>query len=333
MKTQFPLLLVMLLLALPLVLGTTHDSEELKLPPGLQQIESYTEQVATEYLTTATIFIAFLAGILTLLSPCILPLLPAFFSYTFGTRKRITLMTLVFFAGFALMFTAIALAVVFLGVSSTAMFQVQNLGIYVRIVGALLMLVGALGILGFTIPGMKMEKETSTSTWGVFLYGALFAIGWTACVGPILSGVILMASVFQNYATAALLVIFYSLGIFLPLFLLSVFYDKLHLERVSWIKGKMLTYNLLGKPRQVHTSGLIAGILFFLLGVLFLFTGGTAVVNSFDLFGTKSLFYSWQPILLEKASLFNGIGIAVLLFLVGIILWGLKRQSKRAKKE
>jgi len=294
---------------------------------SFQKIDAYNAQVAEKYLLTATIFIAFLAGILTLLSPCILPLIPVFFSYSFGTKKEITKMTLFFFAGSSLMFITIAMLAVFVGTASIIMFQLQSLTLYTRIIGILLIVVGILGVLGIGFKGINLNLNTKKTAGGVFAYGALFAVGWTACIGPILSGVILMASVFQNYWLAALLIFFYSFGVFLPLIIISVFWDKRHLEKAKWLKGRMFTYRLNGRKRTVHSSSLISGAFFIIIGAVFAWSAGTGFINGTDFFGTKMLFYEWQPLLLENAKLFNIIGAVVLTFTILLIIWGLRKKK------
>ncbi|HLC71214.1 MAG TPA: hypothetical protein VJI32_04350, partial [Candidatus Nanoarchaeia archaeon] len=120
-----------------------------------------------------------------------------------------------------------------------------------------------------------------------------------------------------------LLLFFYALGNIVPLFLLSFFYDRFNLGEKKWMKGKMLTWTLLGKRYQVHSTNLISGLLLFLLGIVMIIFGGTGVVNGWDLLNTKEYFYSVQNQLLQ----WQYVGSAsvaifvVFMLLLGYMLW------------
>src|SRR3989344_4876783 len=85
------------------VIATSH------LPAGLLKAQEANQKLASDYLETMTIALVFLAGLTSIFSPCILPLLPAFFAYTFKEKKNITKMTSVFFLGFSLSFIVLGL--------------------------------------------------------------------------------------------------------------------------------------------------------------------------------------------------------------------------------
>src|SRR3989344_9170762 len=87
------------------------------LPIGLLRIQEQNLKDANSFLQNVSFIIAFLAGILSILSPCILPLLPAFFSYTFKEKRNITKMTFIFFLGFSLIFVIFGVIASFLGTS------------------------------------------------------------------------------------------------------------------------------------------------------------------------------------------------------------------------
>ncbi len=90
------------------ILNITIVSAQLNLPPGIQAIEEYNQQYAMEFIQSISIPLVFLAGVLSFISPCILPLIPAFFSYTFKEKRKITRMTLVFFFGFSIIFVTLS---------------------------------------------------------------------------------------------------------------------------------------------------------------------------------------------------------------------------------
>ncbi len=297
--------------------------DALTLPKGLQVVAAYNQQAASDFLVNVSFLIAFLAGILTLLSPCLLPLVPAYFSIIFKEKNQIMKMTLIFFAGFSGMFLVLGVLATFLGTESIILLQ-QNNSLYIQIAGLIMIFFGILALAGVGFSGLLIRKKLSHDSFGVFLYGILFALGWTGCMGPILAGVLSMTAIFHNYFTGALFMFFYSLGIFVPLFLLSSFYDTYHLEKLKWMKGSIWHFTFHGKTHSVHTSNLISGILFIALGILFLITKGTGIVNGIEYFGLKDLFYGLQRKLLEGGQVWNIVGGIVFLSIVYFIWRGLK---------
>src|SRR3989344_8730447 len=123
-----------------------------ELPVGIQKIQESNKQTAENYLQTFTIALVFLAGIASIFSPCILPLLPAFFSYTFKEKTNITKMTLIFFMGFSISFMLLGLASV--TIFQTALILAQdNLGLIIRIFGLIMIGFGIMAFAGFGFSG------------------------------------------------------------------------------------------------------------------------------------------------------------------------------------
>ena len=161
---------------------------------------------------------------------------------------------------------------------------------------------------------------------GTFLFGAFFAMGWTACLGPILAGILGIGALLHNIWYSALLLFFYSLGNLVPLFILSVFYDKLDLSSNRLIRGRMFRFSVFGKELRVHSTNLAAGILFMVLGVILIAYKGTYVFNNMDIFGTKPYFYSIQRSLISWEHA-NALGVAAFILFVVVIggfLWSYK---------
>ena len=288
-----------------------------QLPSGLQKAWEETALKAQKI----TLIIAFLGGMLSFLSPCILPILPAFFSYTFKERKKITKMTFVFFLGFSLVFISLGILVSLAG-KTIVTFQ-NDISNFVFIAGIILILLGVMSIFGKGFSSfIKIRKKPGTDIPGIFLFGSLFALGWTPCVGPILAGILILASVFSPIK-AALLLSFYSLGIFIPLFLLSFFFDKLNLAKL--IKGKTFTFKILDKKFITHTSNIIAGILLIILGGVFVFYRSTSPFLYFNFFTSiTENFYSLQRKLLEL-NIPNYIYIIIVILILLIAIYKLRR--------
>jgi len=300
------------------------------LPSGLQKIVNYNNQQAIEFAASISFFIAFIAGILNILSPCILPFLPAYFSYTFKEKKNITWMTGIFFLGFSLVFVTMGAIVGFVGDQTLAVIQK---GWLVSIAGVFMIILGVISLRGKKICSyLESYKGCKNDTPGTFLFGMFFAIGWTACLGPILAGILGIGAILGNIWYAMLLLFFYSLGNFVPLFILSIFYDKSSISKSKFLQGKIISFSLAGKKFHVHSTNLISGILFIAIGVVLLVYRGTAVFNSWDIFGTKTYFYSIQrQLMVWKYS--NILGIVLFIAFLVLLWFFLKKNNTKNRKK
>lgn len=244
-----------------------------------------------------TLLVAFLGGVLSFLSPCVLPFLPAFFAYSFKEKKRLSLMTLAFFAGFAPVFFVFGILAALVG-----NFLTPFLPGLIGVAGFLLVVFGVMNLLGVGFAGFKVSgKSHAKDATGVFFLGALFALGWTACLGPVLGAIVVLASLSGSIWYAGGLTLAYSIGIFIPLFLLSFFFDSAKIVQHPLFSRKIATVNLLGKTYNVFFAGALSGIMLIALGLLFLVFGGTEVFNTLDFFGTKNLFFELQRQLMGAA--------------------------------
>jgi cytochrome c-type biogenesis protein len=174
----------------------------------------------------------YLTGVLSLLSPCCLPILPTYFSITFGAqRQRVLGMSVAFFLG-------LATTMVVLGASFTArgafLFPYRD-GV-TRIGGLIIIGFGVMSVLGKGFSGMQIQERPTATLAGTDLYGMTFAFGWTACVGPILGAVLtaLVTTGLSVLAGAALAFI-YALGLATPLTVIATFSGGWAVERASAI--------------------------------------------------------------------------------------------------
>ncbi len=312
------ILLITLLLIIPISFAQS----------GLQKIGAYNQQQAVFYLQNLSFFVAFIGGMISVLLPCTLAILPAFFAYTFKERQEITKMTLVFFAGFSLIFIILGIFASAIGQTLTSI-QVADTKLLVMIAGIFLIIFGIMTILGKGFNFIQIDKKTGHDIFGIFAFGILFGLGWSACLGPILAGILLIASTFQNYFYAGALLFFYSLGLFVPLFLISMLFDKFNLTQKAWLKGKGFEIKLLGKQFQIHTTKVIAGILLIASGTIFIVFNGTNIINTLDPLRTSVYAYIFEDRLFEIPYIsFIGLALFILfVLLVGYFLY------KRNKKE
>jgi len=182
-----------------------------------------------------TLSIAFLAGLVSFLSPCVLPLIPGYISYISGTslnkitdkkRNLIVVKTIFFTLGFSFVFIALGSTASLIG-----KFFLINSNIF-RIVAGVIIIFFSLQIMEI-INFKFMNKDIriftdkySNSLAFPLLVGAAFGFGWTPCIGPILGSILTLASIEENINKSILLLSFYSLGLAIPFIISGVLIDK-----------------------------------------------------------------------------------------------------------
>ena len=173
------------------------------------------------------LFIAFSAGLISFLSPCVLPLIPGYILFISGQSlnellesKKINLLPLILFSlGFSFVFIIFGATASVLG-----KFLLQN-SQQLRIVAGIIIIIFSLQLLGiFNINFLNLEKKIytkkSSNIWFSFIVGMAFGFGWTPCIGPILGSILALASTEDTISRAIILLSFYSLGLAIP-FVLS----------------------------------------------------------------------------------------------------------------
>jgi cytochrome c-type biogenesis protein len=173
------------------------------------------------------LFIAFGAGLISFLSPCVLPLIPGYISFITGAslnellaRKKINLIPLILFTlGFSFVFIMFGAAASYLG--QVLLQNSQTL----RVIAGLVIIIFSLQLIGIVnISFLNFEKKVYTkknnNIWFSFIVGMAFGFGWTPCIGPILGSILALASTEETIFKAIILLSFYSLGLAIP-FILS----------------------------------------------------------------------------------------------------------------
>jgi len=204
--------------------------------------------------------IAMIAGILSFLSPCVLPIVPPYLAYMGGIsmtemsgdmsgRRRVMLSALFFVLGLSTVF-------LFLGFTASAFgaFFLQNQDWFTIIAGLIVMIFGMhfLGIfrIGIMDRDMRMDAgEQGGSAFGAYILGLAFAFGWTPCIGPQLGAILTIAASESSVARGTFLLGIYALGLGIPFLLVAAFFPRLtglmnwmkrHMERIERIMGLLL---------------------------------------------------------------------------------------------
>lgn len=291
LRITAPLLLFLLLATTYAAAQNTEDSGIGKQLSIFEKLQDYNRFTAESTLRNVSFLIAFLGGILSFLAPCSVALLPAFLAATAKSRKNLTLEMLVFFAGFSLVFVAIGIALTSLGKISFTTFQ-QDASLLVQTAGVILVFLGLLMFFGRGFSFIHLRTRLPKDSPGTFLFGALFAVGWSACIGPIIAGIFTMAAILHNYAYTAMLLFFYALGLAIPLFVAAFAYDRFSLSESSFVR-RVAGFSVavkFGKSELLLTgTGMVSGLLLMFLGLFFIVNRGTTAITAADLLGMIAL--------------------------------------------
>lgn len=228
-------------------------------------------------ISSFSVIVAFVAGIISFLSPCVLPLVPGYVSYIAGgslkelsdkptsnRRLQAIYLSLCFVAGFSMIFVALGASA-----SSVGEFLLLNKRLFEYIAGALIVVFGLYLTGIFRIPFLERDirfvtKRSGGSSLGAVVLGAAFAFGWTPCIGPVLGGILTLSASSTKVGEGVLLLGVYSLGLGAPFVLAAAF------------TGKFLTY-MKNMRRVGRLFQFFAGLVMSLTGVA-LITGHFSTV-------------------------------------------------------
>ena len=230
-----------------------------------------------------TLLAAFGAGLLSFISPCVLPLVPGYLSYVSGlsldelrgtsarattvpsaARGRVVVASLAFILGFSLVFVALGATA-----SAAGQFLIERLPILSRLAGVVIIIFGlhTMGVL--RIEWLYQTKQVQTrrkpaGPIGAILVGAAFAFGWTPCLGPILAGILAVGASRETVGDAVQLLATYSLGLGVPFLVTGLAINKFF--------GAMARIR-----RHYHAIELVSGALLVIIGLL-IFTNRFTVI-------------------------------------------------------
>lgn len=272
--------------------------------------------------------IAYLGGLVTFLAPCGAFLLPAFFACAFEDRSRLLQRILVFLTG-------LVIALVPLGFAAGGLggWLLSNSHLLTLIVGVIITVLGIAQVLALPLPKLPLPRAlggaTRPSVIGIFLFGISYGLAGSGCTGPILGAVLSAATLTGSSLRGGALMFWYALGMFTPVALLSLIWGSLTARQQRLFHPRPLKF--LG--RQTTWGSLVSGLVFTLVGVLLLITGGTNV---------SSLLTSGQQVTLEtKITKLAGmlpdfllpLLIVLLVIFFGTLVWYLRGQQQKSPED
>ena len=210
------------------------------------------------------LLVAFGAGLISFLSPCVLPLIPGYISYISGSslnelieNKNVNLIPIILFTvGFSIVFIVFGAASTFLG-----QILLQN-SYELRLFAGLIIIILSLHIIGvinlkFLNYEKRIETKSNKNFYSPILIGMAFAFGWTPCIGPILGSILVLAATEESINKGILLLFFYSFGLAIP-FILS-----------GYLIQKFLIFSKNFK-KNINIVSKIGGIILLITGILIL---------------------------------------------------------------
>ncbi|HLO24948.1 MAG TPA: cytochrome c biogenesis protein CcdA [Geobacteraceae bacterium] len=232
---------------------------------------------------------AFIAGLLSFLSPCVLPLIPSYITYITGlsfsdlqsehpshkVRQQTVIHSLIFISGFTVVFVLLGASATYIGNYLQA-----HMGL-LRKVGGVLIVIFGIHVSGIFDIGLLLGEKRLTihrkpaGYVGSFLVGVAFAAGWTPCIGPILASILMVAATEETVFRGITLLLIYSLGLGLPFFLASL---AMHQFLVFFNRFK----------KYIRIFEIVTGVFLIIVGIL-IFTNYLAVISGYTnmLFGSR----------------------------------------------
>lgn len=228
-------------------------------------------------------FGAFIAGLFSFLSPCVLPLIPSFITYITGlsfseiqaehptheVRKQTILHTLLFIAGFTFVFVLLGASATFIGG-----FLQEHMDI-IRKVGGVLIIIFGVHVTGLVPINLLLGEKRVTvhrkpaGYLGSFVVGVAFAAGWTPCIGPILASILMVAATEGTVSRGVLLLFIYSMGLAIPFFLSSLAMHQF-----------LTVFNRFKK--HIRIFEIVTGIFLIIVGIM-IFSNYLSVLSRFSM--------------------------------------------------
>ena len=323
MEKKIIILLVAILILLPL-----YTYAEFSLPPGMIKMIEYQNQLSH----SITFLIAFLAGIISFTSPCGFALFPTYFAIAFKDKKKSMLMAVAFSLGMLVAFTIFGILAGILG-----NFLNQYKLLFATLSGYLLVLFGIMLLfnIGFSIFNFRLDNYSKKGIFGIALVGFLFGTAWTPCVGPILVGILVLAANSSSIFMGTLSMIFYGLGVIVPLLIISYLADKYNFSGKNFFFRKFFSFKVFNKHFEIHSYNMAGGLLLIFMGILIILYKGTFFFQTTMTEYLPWSMYAWgymNEILLGSKFLTSPLGNLLGIVIAGIIGWIVFSHLSKTKK-
>lgn len=276
----------------------------------------------------ASFLAAFFGGVLSLLSPCSALLLPAFFAYAFQGGELVK-RTGLFYLGLA-----VTLVPLGMGISAVSTLFYGYRDVLIPAAGSMIIAFGVLQILGrgFTIgPLARLQGKIQGDEAGAtFALGAVYGFAGF-CSGPILGAVLTVAAASGQVLQGAGLLATYAAGMAAPLFLMALLWDRFDLGHRRWLRGREVSLG----PVRAQTTSLVSGLMFILLGAVFIIYQGTSALEGlYDANGATDLAFTaqqWAGSLADSVPMIPAALVLVLLLAAFFLYRHHRRDNKHSK--
>ncbi|MFT3899353.1 MAG: cytochrome c biogenesis CcdA family protein [Gordonia sp. (in: high G+C Gram-positive bacteria)] len=262
---------------------------------------------------------AFLGGVLTLLSPCSVMLLPAFFSYAFTSPGALVARTGIFYLG--LITTLVPFGIL---AGTFGAFVKQHQAVLVGVVATIVILLGVVMLLGIPLPTLsRASSADGTSTAAVYALGTVYGLAGGFCSGPLVGAVLGYAAISGDPLMGGIILLVYAAGMVVPLLILAALWDRLPvIQRL--VRPRELR---IGRWSNTWTS-VVGGLLTIVVGILLLLTDGTTSFGG--LVGASTLFRVESWIMRTTSGIPD---IAVVLIVAAALgaAWAGLRRRRRSK--
>src|SRR5215203_4157208 len=277
----------------------------------------------------ASFLASFLGGPLSLLSPCSALLLPAFFAYAFQSRGELVGRTVVFYVG--LCATLVPLG---MGISAVSALVYGHRSTLITVSG-LIIAFGVLQLLGGGFAFGPIERLRGgikgNTLVATFFLGAVYGFAGF-CSGPILGAVLTVAASSGSVLRGAGLLAAYAAGMAAPLFLLALLWDRFDLGHRRWLRGREVSLG----PLRFHTTNLLSGLMFVVVGVLFItFEGTSGLEGLYASGGATDLAFSaerWAETLSEGVPALIALAVVGLLSAAFLVYRTARRRNEKPAK-
>ncbi len=295
-------ILFLLILVLLSIVVSANEHE----PKSISEIRNY----SLSQIASISILIALIGGLISILSPCAWPLIPAFLAFALEERKRLVKAAILFYIGLLIPIAILNFGAVFIG-----NILITNKDKFIFISGIVLIILGLLNIFdrGF---GFRIKNKLG-NTWSLILIGAAFSAGFTPCVFPITSGIAFVSASLNSYFYAGLLSIAYVTGQAGIVFLGAIFFERFKVLERNVFQKEIKIFN-----RKLLLVKIISGLILILFGLMFLIYGGSVLFNTFDP-GTMEIVTNVQEFFIGlkiNSVIGNSIG-GLLLALIGYFVY------------